>query len=137
MGTVRKAVLFLCLNLQNNNNLTTLKETTYGTEEQAEENYMKYLRLFEEKKRNLMRRKDTTIDFTQYLQEWLQYQNYFQSNTRKVYQYVLGQACHICRKLSCVQSMNCILKQLFKRFLIEEDRIFLEQTLDCHLLSLP
>lgn len=34
MGTVRKAVLFLYLNLQNNNNLTTLKETTYETEEQ-------------------------------------------------------------------------------------------------------
>ena len=29
-----KAVLFLCLNLQNNNNLTMLKKITYETEEQ-------------------------------------------------------------------------------------------------------
>lgn len=115
MTLVRKAVLFLCLNLQNNNNLTTLKETTYGTEEQAEENYMKYLRLFEEKKRNLMRRKDTTIDFTQYLQEWLQYQNYFQSNTRKVYQYVLGQALPYMQKIKL-----CAVNELYLETAIQK-----------------
>lgn len=40
------------------------KKGGFKTEEEAEENYAKYLELFEEQKRNLMRRKDTIIEFT-------------------------------------------------------------------------
>lgn len=68
------------------------KKGGFKTEEEAEESYMKHLEEFEEQKRNLMRKKDASIEFTYYLQKWLQQQNYFQSNTKKVYQYVLGQA---------------------------------------------
>lgn len=68
------------------------KKGGFKTEEEAEESYMKYLEEFETQKRNLTRKKDISIEFTQYLQEWLQRQKYFQSNTKKVYQYVLGQA---------------------------------------------
>lgn len=63
-----------------------------------------------------MRRKDTTIEFTQYLQEWLQYQNYFQSNTRKVYQYVLGQALPYMQKIKL-----CAVNELY----LETDGAFI------------
>lgn len=68
------------------------KKGGFKTEEEAEKSYRKYLKAFEDQKRTLMRRKDTRLEFKQYLQEWLQCQTCFQSTTKKVYQYVLGQA---------------------------------------------
>ena len=53
------------------------KKGGFKTEEEAEESYMKYFKEFEEQKRNLIRKKDTSIEFTYYLQKWLQQQNYF------------------------------------------------------------
>lgn len=91
------------------------KKGGFKTEEEAEESYTKYLELFEEQKRNLMRRKDTTIEFTQYLQEWLQYQNYFQSNTKKVYQYVLGQALPYMQKIKL-----CAVNELYLETAIQK-----------------
>lgn len=68
------------------------KKGGFKTEEEAEESYYKHKRIFEEQKRNLWKKKDTSIELRQYLQTWLSQQWQFRSNTRNVYQYVLGQA---------------------------------------------
>lgn len=67
------------------------KKGGFKTEKEAEKSYEEYAWRFEEQKKALQRRKDTSIELTDYLKKWLQ-QKCFKSNTKKVYQYVLGQA---------------------------------------------
>lgn len=68
------------------------KKGGFKTQEEAEKNYYKHRADFETVQQNLWRKKDTSIEFRQYLQTWLNQQTQFQSNTRNVYRCVLGQA---------------------------------------------
>ncbi|MBQ7838946.1 MAG: tyrosine-type recombinase/integrase [Lachnospiraceae bacterium] len=68
------------------------KKGGFKTEEEAEASYQVYLNAFEEQKRKLRQKKDESLDLKSYLQNWLQDQKHFEDTTRKVYQYVLGQA---------------------------------------------
>lgn len=68
------------------------KKGGFKTQEEAEKSYYKHRADFETVQQKLWRKKDTSIEFRQYLQTWLNQQTQFQSNTRNVYRCVLGQA---------------------------------------------
>ena len=65
------------------------KKGGFKTAEEAEASYYKYLSAFETQKKELQKRKDSSIYLKEYLQVWLNQQKDFASSTVQVYQYVL------------------------------------------------
>mgnify|MGYP005772859913 FL=1 len=65
------------------------KKGGFKTAEEAEASYYKYLSAFETQKKELQKRRDSSIYLKEYLQVWLNQQKNFASSMVQVYQYVL------------------------------------------------